>query len=360
MTANSQLAYLVRGLELVRGNCSLLSQAQLAIEAGGATAIVGANGTGKTSLLKFLAFLLSMPFQEFWFFGIPVCPNPRDWGSFRLQVTYIGQVPYLFRGSVWDNVAFGLSVRGPVDSARVNEALRQVGVQHLASRNAQRLSGGEAQRVAWARALALDPPVYLLDEPTANVDRDFVGVLEEIVTELVARGRTVVFSTHSVAQAYRLASRVLSLGSNELLPFPLLNAWPGEVVRSQGELLEVAVGGVRLIAATGTVANGKCLATVDPENILLAREPLRSSARNCLPGAVTRVEGDASSHLVFVDCGVLAAARLTTAAVRELQLTVGTPVYVIFKASAVHLLSRPAMQREESRGPAQHGAMNER
>lgn len=329
-------AYRVHDLELRRGEVRLLARARLSIEAGRATAVVGANGAGKSTLLKFLGFLLPMSCAEFEFFDTPVRPGDAQWQRLRRQTTYVAQSPFLFRGTVWENVAYGLVARGRVDRRRVEEALARVGLSALARRNAQRLSGGEAQRVAWARALAIDPPVYLLDEPTANADREFAAVAEEIVRELVSRGRTVVFSTHSPAQAYRLASRILSFRGGQLLPFPVLNVWQSKVVAVSGDLAELAAGNVRIWWAGNARRGETCEVTVDPESVLLAREPVHSSARNCLPGRITRLEGDEAALLVVVDCGIPVAARLTAAAARELQLAVGAPVYVVFKASAVH------------------------
>jgi ABC-type molybdate transport system ATPase subunit len=120
-----------------------------------------------------------------------------------------------------------------------------------------------------------------------------------------------------------LASRILSFRGGQLLPFPVLNVWQSEVVDVSGDLAELAAGNVRIWWAGNARRGETCEVTVDPESVLLAREPVHSSARNCLPGRITRLEGDE-------------AARLTAAAARELQLAAGAPVYVVFKASAVH------------------------
>ena len=341
MTGSLPNAYKIRELELVRAGKRLLAAADVSIATGEVTAVVGPNGTGKTSLLKFLAFLLPMPCAELRFFGEVVPAGSREWEQCRRRVTYLAQSPFLFRGSVRDNVAFGLAVRGQNDPRRVEEALSLVGLSHLAGRNAQRLSGGEAQRVAWARALAIDPEVYLLDEATANVDRDFVPVLEGIVQQLVQRGRTVVLATHSIAQAYRLGGRVWSLSRGGIAPFPLLNVWHAQVVGEEKGLVRLAAGGVELRAAAGVPASGTCVVTVDPESIVLARERLPSSARNCLAGVVTGIEGDHAALMVTLDCGVPVAARVTASAARELQVMVGASFYVVFKASAVHVLAPP-------------------
>lgn len=342
MTDVSAAAYTIRGLDLGPGGQPLLTGVDVSIPAGEITAVVGPNGVGKTSLLKFLAFLSPMPCAEMSFFGRSIAVGGSDWQQCRQRVTYVAQAPFLFRGSVRDNVAFGLAARGCEDARRVDEALAQVGLGALAGRNAQRLSGGEAQRVAWARALAIDPEVYLLDEATAHVDRDVVPVLEEILRRLVQRGRTVVFATHSVAQAYRLGARVLSLDRGGILPFPMVNVWRADIVGKRDGLVRLGVGNRELLVAAAIPNQGSCLVSVDPESILLARERLPSSARNCWLGVVTGIEGDQVALSVTLDCGVPVVARLTASAARELQVMMGTPLYAVFKASAVHVLASPS------------------
>jgi len=120
----------------------------------------------------------------------------------------------LLQGSVRDNVAYGLQLRGVRANGRAGELLGVIGLQSLAHTAAVKLSGGEMQRVALARALVIEPRVLLLDEPTANLDPYNVGLIEKIVREHnQARGTTVVVVTHNVFQAKRLAHRIgLMLG----------------------------------------------------------------------------------------------------------------------------------------------------
>jgi tungstate transport system ATP-binding protein len=110
---------------------------------------------------------------------------------------------------VRENVAYGLRVRGLPADERVEAMLERVGLKAFASQSAHKLSGGELQRAALARALVLDPDVLLLDEPTANLDPYNVGLIETIVREEnQTRGIMVVLVTHNVFQARRLAHRV--------------------------------------------------------------------------------------------------------------------------------------------------------
>jgi tungstate transport system ATP-binding protein len=171
----------------------------LAIEAGRLYTLTGANGAGKSTLLGILAFLTPPTTGEIFYAGERV-----DWKSDivarrRRKVTLLHQSPYLFGGTVYRNVAYGLKARGIAGEAEriaVDRALGTVGLEGFRDRNARELSGGEAQRVAMARALALDPEVLLLDEPLANIDRETALLLEAVISSLPSRGTTVVMITH--------------------------------------------------------------------------------------------------------------------------------------------------------------------
>lgn len=338
-------AFALQDLVLELGGTVVLRIAALELAQGAVTAVVGPNGAGKTSLLEVLAGLRTPRVARFAVFGEVVTPGTAAWEELRKKVTYVAQRPLLFRRSVFANVAYGLKVRGAGDRVRVQRALARVGLQELAWRPAWRLSAGEAQRVAVARALAIDPPVYLFDEPTANLDRDFVPEFESLVRELAARGRTVVFSTHALDQAYRLVDRRIALEGGRLVPFPLVNLVTGAVQLHAGETI-LDAGPLRLVLA-GRVSPQVFRATVaiDPESILLSREPLRSSARNCLAGVVSRIEGSDAGVLVHVQCGQELVARITAHAFAELGLAIGDAVFATFKSTAVHWIDpRPAVE----------------
>jgi tungstate transport system ATP-binding protein len=172
---------------------------ELTIAEGRLYTLTGANGAGKSTLLTMLAFLAPPTSGEIFYAGKRVDWNHGSVEEYRRKVTLLHQSPYLFGGSVHDNVAFGLKVRGIPGEEQgriVDRALDDVGLQGFRDRKARELSGGEAQRVAMARALALAPEVLLLDEPLANIDRETAGLLETVIASLPARGTTVVMTTH--------------------------------------------------------------------------------------------------------------------------------------------------------------------
>ncbi|MBI5651278.1 MAG: phosphate ABC transporter ATP-binding protein [Chloroflexi bacterium] len=185
---------------------------QLEIRAGEIFAIVGPSGAGKSSLLRLLNFLETPTAGQIFYRG--QMQNGNAPLAVRREITTVFQRPVLLRGSVRENIAYGMHLRGERANGRVDELLATIGLQSLARASAVKLSGGEMQRVALARALVIEPRVLLLDEPTANLDPHNVALIEAIVREHNrARGTTIVLVTHNVFQAKRLAHRVgLMLG----------------------------------------------------------------------------------------------------------------------------------------------------
>ena len=197
---------------------------ELTIAEGRLYTLTGANGAGKSTLLNILAFLSPPTSGEIFHAGKRVDWNHGSVEEHRRKVTLLHQSPYLFGGTVYDNVAFGLKargIRGEAQQRRVDKALDGVGLQGFRDRKAQELSGGEAQRVAMARALALETDVLLLDEPLANIDRETAGLLETVIASLPARGTTVVMTTHDPDHPDRLNGESISLeGGKVAIPHP--------------------------------------------------------------------------------------------------------------------------------------------
>jgi tungstate transport system ATP-binding protein len=187
---------------------------ELTIAEGRLYTLTGANGAGKSTLLSILAFLTPPTSGEIFYAGKRVDWKHGSTEEYRRRVTLLHQSPYLFGGSVDDNVAFGLKVRGipgEEQRRRIDEALEVVGLRGFRDRKARELSGGEAQRVAMARALALKPEVLLLDEPLANIDRETTGLLETVIASLPAKGTTVVMTTHDPDHPGRLNGESIHL-----------------------------------------------------------------------------------------------------------------------------------------------------
>jgi tungstate transport system ATP-binding protein len=205
--------YCLQQVTKIYNTRTVLEVGDLNIYPGEILAIVGPSGAGKSTLLRMLNFLEPPTQGKISFHDHVFSANTEMPLELRRHVTMVFQRPMLLNRSIQANVNFGLELRGARHTDdRVQTALEQVGLAHLAHQKARTLSGGEAQRVALARAIVLQPEVLLLDEPTANLDPYNVGLIEKIILQLnQAHKTTLVLVTHNVFQAKRLAQRVAFL-----------------------------------------------------------------------------------------------------------------------------------------------------
>jgi len=186
---------------------------KLSFEKGKIYGLIGPSGAGKSTFLRLINFLESPTTGRIFFKGKEVFGNGRLDLSTQRGMTMVFQKPVLFKTSVRENVAYGLKARGfPKEEIRekVELLLKKVGLEAFAGRHAGSLSGGEAQRIALARAVAFDPGVLLLDEPTANLDPNNIEMFEDLILNLnKEKEMTVIMVTHNIFQAKRIANEVL-------------------------------------------------------------------------------------------------------------------------------------------------------
>ena len=187
------------------GGVPVLAGIDLQLAAGGRTVLLGPNGAGKSTLLRVLHGL------------IPPSAGSIRWGSATGRPggqAMVFQRPVMLRRSAAENIRYALDlagIRGTEADARIAEALDEVGLRALADRPARVLSGGEQQKLAFARVWALGPEVLFLDEPTASLDPAAARAVEKIIVDIHRRGTTIVMTTHNLVQAKRLADDILFL-----------------------------------------------------------------------------------------------------------------------------------------------------
>lgn len=196
------------GLTVWRGDRRVLDAVDLDVPPGAVTALLGPSGAGKTSLLRTLVRLEAPATGRVELDGRNV--RELDPRALRRRVGLVAQRPVMLPGTVAANLALGLVDPPPLGLA---DALRATGLEPDAFLGcaATELSGGEAARVAVARALVRGPGALLLDEPTAGLDHRAAAAVEALVVRLAARGTTVLVVTHDEAQARRLATRAMRL-----------------------------------------------------------------------------------------------------------------------------------------------------
>jgi tungstate transport system ATP-binding protein len=197
---------------ILAAGAPILDAISLSIGPGMPTVLIGPNGSGKTTLLRAAMGL------------IPVSRGRVTWAgreaSAPTRRAILLQRPVMLRRSAAGNIRYALGTagvpRGESDR-RISDLLVLVGLVGLQRRPARRLSGGEQQRLALARALARDPAVLFLDEPTASLDPYATKAIEDVVRTITARGVKVVMSTHDISQARRIGGDIVLLHRGRLV-----------------------------------------------------------------------------------------------------------------------------------------------
>jgi molybdopterin-binding protein len=343
-----------------RGGFSL-DVPSLEVVAGSTLALLGPSGSGKSTLLAVLGLLEKPDSGRVLLGGEPATIKDR---AARLKMAAVFQRPYLMKGTVAANVEYGLKLRGvPATErrGRIAPALERVGLAGYEKRSALSLSGGEAHRVALARALVLEPRVLLLDEPLASLDPLLKRQLSlDFARILRSEGVTTVYVTHDHDEAMVVSQytavmrdgRVVTSGSTDEVTGVPADEWtasflgveppiPGRIERAEDGLIHVRCDGVVIAASGEGTAGDEVLLGIRPEDVLIAEAgaefPL-TSARNRLQATIAILEPrGASWHVVMDASGVRIAASVSRAAVDELRLATGTVVTVVFKATAVRV-----------------------
>lgn len=340
------------------GGRRILDGISLSPTPGRVGVVIGPNGAGKTSLLRLIGLLDRPDGGEIVFDGIEARRlRGKALTAMRRRIGFVFQQPLILHGTVWFNLQYALRLRGlPPAPAALEAVLHQVGLGDRKGQVAERLSGGEKQRLQLARVLLADPEVFLLDEPTASLDPLSAGTIETVITELVRRGKTVLFSSHNLLQARLLGDEFFFLQQGRLLQHGTVsdifsrpvsldiaefsqshNILRGEL-RAKDGIAELRLPGLDLHVVSD-LADGPAAAVIRPEDILLSHDPLHSSARNSLPGTVLRLQDWGMVHAVAVDCGGASlTAFITREAAEQMNLRCGDAVYLTFKSTAVHVV----------------------
>ena len=188
----------------------------LEFQEGKSYVLFGPNGAGKTTLLNLLAFLDFPQEGKVLFKEKEIVPYNSNLASLRKKVTLVMQDPYLFEGSVIQNLYYGLklrSLRFNEVEEKIEDTLNMLSLWGLRNRDVQTLSGGERQKLALARAIILDVEVLLLDEPTPHLDEICTAFIEEFINNIVTNrsSQTLIMATHNLEQAHRLSKEIIFL-----------------------------------------------------------------------------------------------------------------------------------------------------
>jgi tungstate transport system ATP-binding protein len=325
---------------------------------GTITTLLGPSGSGKTTLLRILAGLDS-PSRGTVFYGNSMITDSEQ-NILRQNATMVFQKSIFFDTTVYNNVAYGLKLKEDLSKEEINnkveEALALVRLEGFEKRRAKKLSGGEQQRISLARALVLDRELLLLDEPTVNIDPKNVSIIEETILRVNREKKTtIVLATHNMFQAEAISQRVTLIlegtvkqtgtkqeifgkSNKYLTSFARLeNVFSGISKISEDRTSLIDVDKNLSIEASFSIA-GKISVYVRPEDILVSTKPLQSSARNVFEGRIIGITDIGSIVRLTVNAGKKFTVQITKKSLTELNLNIGSEVYLTFKASAVNLI----------------------
>ena len=198
-------------LSVVLGQKLILDKINCKIKSNSITAVLGPNGAGKSIFLQTINGLVSIQSGRLTFNSMQ---NNQE---IREQQAMVFQTPVLLRRTVMANMQFVSNLRNKKSNQLLKNLLDKVGLEDYEEKPARLLSGGEKQRLSMARALIVNPNLLLLDEPTANLDPYSLNLIEDLVLEENSTGKTVIFTTHDMSQAKRLATDVIFLNKGKVL-----------------------------------------------------------------------------------------------------------------------------------------------
>lgn len=201
----------IRNLSKSLQGYQIIKKIDLDIKKGEIITLVGPSGSGKSTLLRCLNRLIepdtgTISYDSKDYSSIPIT-------NLRKTMVMVPQESVMFPGTIHDNISFGIKIHDMNEDGIVQQSIRDAGLsESFLSKNADKISGGEKKRVALARALALQPEVLLLDEPTSGVDPKNIETVEQnIINFTKHRHLTVVWVTHDVQQAKRVSNRIANL-----------------------------------------------------------------------------------------------------------------------------------------------------
>jgi tungstate transport system ATP-binding protein len=198
----------ISNLRKMIGNKTLLNVENLSLESGKIYGIVGPNGAGKSTLVRILSGL-DKEFEGEVFYG-KERGNLVSFEKVRESVAMLHQKPYVFNMTVRQNVELGIKLNRRENAELVNKVIDVLSLHDIKDKSALKTSGGESQRTALGRLLALEPELLILDEPTANVDPENTRTIEKAISEMREHtNKTIIIVTHNVFQALRLCDFVI-------------------------------------------------------------------------------------------------------------------------------------------------------
>lgn len=323
--------YHLSHIDFSYNNKKVLSIETLDIRANKITALIGPNGCGKSTLLNLLGFLSNSQQGQMLFFSEKV--NRKRFHSFIQRVSFLPQKPYMLRGTVIDNLALALKFHQQKQNSllHINQALDQLGITHLALKQAKTLSGGEQQKVALARAIVTNPEVLLMDEPFSYLDHCSEQLLESFITQYVrAQHKTLIFSTHNRLQGIAIADDVISLIHGKVANSPLINLFQGSIKQKIFD-----TGKIKIILADNL--QDFQYVSIAPKDITLSISVIAENIQNQHLGQVMAISDEMGEIRVSILAGELFQVIISLQVFKTLKFSLGDKLWIGFSTDSVSI-----------------------
>lgn len=316
--------------------------------------ILGPTGAGKTVVIELLAGFRSPKSGSVLIDGSDISHLPPEKRKIGLLYQDYLLFPHL---SVFDNIAYGLR-KGGLKKGEIRSKIKEfaalIGIEDLLDRNPRKLSGGEQQRVALARTLIVEPEILLLDEPFSAVDPNTKeDLMRELRRILEKRKMPVIYITHDQVEAIDMADRIAVMNEGRVvqIDYPervfsapksefvanfvgIRNVYKGKATRVDGST-SVEIDDTRIFSSIDL--EGEVHMTIRPEDVIVSRGRISSSARNSLRGKVVAIVEKRPVIYITADCGIEITSAITRESLNELNITLGDEIFMTFKAQNVNL-----------------------
>ncbi len=336
---------------------NVLEDINLQLKRGTSLGIIGPTGCGKTTLLRVIDLIEKPSSGKIYFDGKDISNSQKEELKHRRKIGMVFQKPVVFKGTVLENIQYGLKVRNRKKESyqdKILELLKSLGLEEYEDRNASTLSGGETQRIALARALIIEPEILLLDEPTANLDPLSTDKIESMIEDIRKKNETtIVMATHNLIQGQRLCDeiaiinkRIFQIGKpEEIFRKPknsfvadfvgMKNVIKGKSTKINHSLISIRIGEIDVYASSNL--DETVYMSIRPEDITVSKSKVKSSALNDLKGIVKGIVDDGTLITLKVDVGEIFTVYMTRKSFIDLEISIGSHVWLQFKATAVHV-----------------------
>ena len=328
------------------------------VEKGDYYVVLGHSGAGKTVLLEIIAGLITPDSGKVLFNGEDITLQKIQKRKFGLVFQDHAIFPHL---SVKENIAYSLKSK-KITKQKIHERVEKLAknfeIEYLLNRRTTNLSGGELQRIALARTLALNPDILLLDEPLSSLDVQLKNDLRRLLRNLNKKGQTIIHVTHDYEEAILLSNKIAVFHDGKIIQSGTTNNvfhHPGsEFVahftgvknyfkvkldnNEQNGLKTAKVNNIEIKLLSKEKCN-EAFVIIRSEDIILSREIQDSSASNNFKGVVNEINLSKPGIEVIVDIGIKLTALISSTSLKKLKIIEGENICVSFKASAVRLIA---------------------